>query len=248
MAPLVVIVPSRGRPHAVAELAEVFARTCAALTGMLAGSTELWFAVDHDDPRQPEYARAVGDVNSAFRTRGVRLVTVTEPAGTAHSMVGTLNAAARSVLKHSDAEAIAFMGDDHRPRTPGWDTAYLAALEAKPGIVYGDDLIRGADLPTQVAMSACLVRALGHMAPPTLTHLYVDDYWMRLGGAARCLTYLPEVVVEHLHPVAGTAPVDEGYRRVNAASMYTRDRRAFADYWAERGPEDVALARWAVGV
>ncbi len=165
-------------------------------------------------------------------------------------MVVALNRTARaiagcdeSIPPYSPPRAIAFMGDDHRPRTKGWDTAYLEALAAKPGMVFGNDRIQGMNLPTHVAMSASLVRALGHMAPPTLTHMYVDDYWLQLGLAADCLTYLPDVTVEHLHPYAGTAEVDAGYLRVNAREMFDRDEKAFAAYWAEYGERDVAAAR-----
>ena len=88
-------------------------------------------------------------------------------------------------------------------------------------------------------MTADIVRALGHMAPPALTHLYVDNYWRDLGRACRCLTYLPVVVVEHLHPLAGKATWDEGYRRVNDRAMYDKDAAAYQAYWLEFGQRDV---------
>ncbi|HET6737752.1 MAG TPA: hypothetical protein VFH76_02425, partial [Kribbella sp.] len=71
-------------------------------------------------------------------------------------------------------------------------------------------------------------------------------YWLSLGRAANCITYLPDVVVEHLHPVARKAAWDEGYQRVNASSMYERDQAAFSAYWAEHGDRDVAAVRSAV--
>jgi hypothetical protein len=157
-------------------------------------------------------------------------------------MVGALNAAVDLIAPRTP-RAIAFMGDDHRPRTKGWDTAYLEALAAKPGMVFGNDRIQGMELPTQIAMSASLVRALGHMAPPVLKHMYVDNYWLQLGVEADCITYLPDVTVEHLHPYAGTAEVDEGYLRVNAREVFDRDEKAFAAYWAEHAERDIAAAR-----
>jgi len=224
---LVVIVPSRGRPHAVAELLQAFADTCTA-------GTRIVFAVDGDDPARDEYVSAVAD----------RARINTQSSGT---MVSALNKAAIDITTaYPDLAAVAFMGDDHRPRTEGWDARYLEALRARPGLVYGNDLLQGPRLPTQVAMSAGAVRALGHMAPPVLTHLYVDDYWMALGLAAARITYLPDVVVEHLHPVAGKAPWDEGHRRVNAPAMYERDAAAYRAYWEQYGARDVAALRRAV--
>lgn len=235
MADLVVIVPSRGRPHAVAEMAKAFALTCTA-------DTDLVFAVDEDDKELGEYSGEIRRVvygTAHFDGRHGGLCVCPAPS----TMVQALNAAALYVMEHGVPQALAFLGDDHRPRTKGWDTAYLEALAAKPGLVYGNDLVQGASLPTQVAMSAELVRSLGHMAPPTLTHLYVDNYWLALGRAADCITYLPNVVVEHLHPSAGTAPVDDGYVRVNSMAMFSRDETAMTKYWETHSARDIAAAR-----
>lgn len=144
------------------------------------------------------------------------------------SMVEALNRVANAGFK---AFAHAFMGDDHLPRTVGWDEAYLDALhELGTGIVYGDDLLQGRALPTQCAMTSDIIRALGYMAPPTLTHLFVDNFWLSLGNEAGCLRYLPEVIVEHRHPAAGKAALDEGYERVNSVAMQTRDEAAWNAY------------------
>jgi hypothetical protein len=219
MGSLAVIVPSRGRPHTVAELADAFRDTCTEHTWLL-------FAVDADDPEYARYRTAVDEAFIAHR----RVQLTVQPAGT---MVTALNHGARTLLEApgwARPDAIGFMGDDHRPRTKGWDRAYLDALTSLPGIVYGNDRIQGASLPTQCAISASVVRALGHMAPEELTHLYVDNYWLTLGRTAGCISYLPQVIVEHLHPVAGRAEWDEGYRRVNAPAMYERDRQAYEEY------------------
>ncbi|GGN56145.1 hypothetical protein GCM10011579_016890 [Streptomyces albiflavescens] len=214
---LTVIVPSRGRPHTVPQLAAAFRDTCTA-------DTRLLLAVDEDDPEYPVYRDAVGEAGAA----GFPVQLVSQPRGT---MVTALNRAARLLLDEAVVpDAIGFMGDDHRPRTQGWDTAYLDALAALPGIVYGNDLIQGAKLCSQFAVTTGIVRRLGHMAPPVLTHLYMDNYWLVLGQEAGCITYLPEVIVQHLHPLGGTAEWDDGYQRVNAPLMYARDRAAFEHY------------------
>lgn len=228
---LVVIVPSRGRPEAAHELAETFAATCTA-------DTELVFGVDSDDPRLAAY-QAV---------EGARIAVAPAPS----NMVMTLNyvcdyAWAADAVGDTTWGAtlptpfgVAFMGDDHRPRTCGWDQSYLEALhELGTGIVYGDDLLQGEKLPTQVAMTSDIVRALGYMAPPALTHMYVDNFWLDLGRRAGCLRHLPDVVVEHLHPVAGKADWDEGHIRVNAPQMYSADRTAYARYTVEQLQADV---------
>lgn len=207
MADLVIIVPSRGRPEAARELADAFAETCTA-------DTRLVFSLDADDSTADDYPEP-------------RVVAGNK------SMVEALNRALNQYLLDGVLWpfAIGFMGDDHRPRTKGWDTAYLEALrELGTGIVYGDDLLQSQNLPTQCAMTADIVRALGYMAPSALHHMYVDNFWRELGKNAGCLRYLPEVVVEHLHPVAGKSEWDEGYRRVNDATVFARDEDAFRQY------------------
>lgn len=235
MADLTVIVPSRGRPQAARELAQAFASTCTA-------DTRLVFAVDEDDPTLPDYS----DVPRSWAdcSRPVVMLGIADAPST---MVKTLNAAALAEAGLREPSfALGFMGDDHRPRGMGWDAAYLDALrDLGTGVVYGDDLIQGANLPTQCAMTADIVRALGFMAPPVLRHLCVDNFWRDLGQAADCLCYLPDVVIEHMHPIAGKADWDDGYRRVNAGDVYDADERAYADWSAAHFAESVAKV-WAL--
>jgi hypothetical protein len=229
MADLVVIVPSRGRPGAVGELVEAFEQTCTEVT------TDLVFAVDGDDEFLSDYQAAV----RAYRGYGV-LLTAAAPS----TMVATLNYAAGTLVADREPSAIGFMGDDHRPRTKGWDAAYLDALrDMGTGIVYGNDLLQRGNLPTQVAMTADIIRTLGYMAPPGLTHLAVDNAWLALGQAADCIRYLPDVVVEHRHPAAGKAAWDEGYQRVNSAEMYERDGAEFARWAREDLPYAAAKVK-----
>lgn len=222
---LVVLVPTRERPDAAREVAEAFRQTCTAPTALL-------FAVDGDDPKLEEYRALAGGnvfvIDSPSRNMGEAL-----RAGVSVVLGGTM-----------EPFAIGFMGDDHRPRTNGWDSAYLAALrELGTGLVYGDDLLQGERLPTQVAMTTDIIRTLGFMAPETLIHLYFDDFWLRFGHAINAIRYLPDVVVEHVHPFAGKAPMDAGYERVNAQSMYDRDRASFEEYLRTRFGHDVDKVR-----
>lgn len=232
MADLVVIVPSRGRPEAAAALIQAFGATRTV--------ARLVFAIDEDDPRREEYYALVGAPQSTVDTGGA-------PA----TMVRALNASAVSRAMADDPPfAIGFMGDDHMPRTVGWDERYLDALrEMGTGIVYGNDLLQGHRLPTQCAMTADIVRELGYMAPPALKHLYVDNFWRDLGKGAGCLRYLPDVTVEHRHPLAGKASWDEGYERVNSPEMGEHDRIAYEAYVAGGGLDaDVAKVRALLGV
>lgn len=231
MADLVVLVPTRARPHAVAPMVAAFAATRT--------TAELVFVIDHDEPALDEY-------HAAFAALGLASPPIsTDSGGAASTMSRALNmSAVRRARADDPPYAIGFMGDDHCPRTLGWDRVYVEALrELGTGMVFGNDLLQGGKLPTQIAMTSDIIRTLGYMAPPTLVHLYLDNFWRDLGTAAGCLRYLPDVVVEHRHPVAGKAKWDDGYQRVNSAAMYERDRAAYEAYQAEQFEADVAKVK-----
>jgi hypothetical protein len=253
-----VLVPSRGRPETVVPLAKAFNATCRATDSYLT-TTILTFVVDDDDPALRAYQAAVAACEAArvehhpwdrWPSHDAILppetsLHVVVQGGPNRGMVLALNLAASHYTRPRWAHppyAIGFMGDDHRPRTPGWDVAYLEALQnLGTGIVYGDDKIQGPNLPTQVAVTSDIVTTLGQMGPSALRHLYLDNYWLELGRETGCITYLPKIVVEHVHPVAGKAPMDDGYRRVN--ELYSRDEAAFDTYRRERLAHDIAAVR-----
>lgn len=211
MTDLVLVVPTRERPKAATEFAECFTATRQA-------DTELLFAVDDTDPVRAEY-EMLASVWPHVHIGVMKGST---------SMVFALNGAAKYVIEGWHPFAVGFAGDDHRLRTPGWDTEYVKALrEMGTGIVYGDDLFQGEKLPTQCAMTVDIIEALGYMAPPTLRHLYVDTWWKALGEGAGCLRYLPQVIIEHMHPIAGKAEWDAGHARVNSPGMYRVDKGEF---------------------
>jgi len=222
MPDLVVVVPSRERPGQAHALAAAFEATCTA-------DTHVVFAVDDNDPTRAEYPAWTG----LYRTQVFP----------SRNMGEALRCAVDVVIA-GDAFAAGFMGDDHMPRTVGWDQAYLDALhELGTGIVYGDDLLQGRALPTQCAMTSDIIRGLGYMAPTSLVHMYFDNFWASLGRKAGCIRYLPDVVVEHRHPVAGKAAVDAGYERVNSQAMLSRDEAAFLAYLESDFDADVAKVR-----
>jgi hypothetical protein len=205
-----IVVPSRNRPKNIRELYQSFEYTCTL-------DTKLVIAIDDDDADLDEYLADAG----ASNYHSVEIVV-----GPRLRIGPTLNSL---VPEFADrAFAVGFMGDDHRPRTLGWDEAYVHALgELGTGIVYGNDLLQGENIPTQVAMTSDIVKATRKFVPDGMKHLYLDDAWKTLGNALGCLKYLPEVVVEHLHPTVGKAAWDESYRENNSDATYSADREAY---------------------
>lgn len=216
---ILMIVPTRGRPHNAKELIESWEDTSRV------GQSDLLLAIDEDDPKLAEY-------QALRRPWGVRLTV-----GPRLRLGGTLNRAATWEAPYYTA--LGFMGDDHRFRTPEWDLTFNNKLIKLGdfGIVYGNDLLQGAALPTAVVLSSDIVEILGYMAPPGLIHFYLDNFWKDLGSALGTLEYFPEVIIEHMHPGAGKAPSDAGYQEVN--TFDTADHASYTEYLAAQFNEDV---------
>lgn len=227
MSDLLVIVPSRGRPENIRRLYQAWRETNAA--------ADLVVAIDADESLVYPDARDL-------RAFTMRCLPSPHP-----GMTAPLNEIA-GVLAHRYA-AVGFMGDDHVPRTPCWDDRVLAELaQLGTGIVYGNDLIHGARLPTAVFMSSVIVQTLGYMAPPRQWHLWLDNAWLALGQALGAIRYLPDVVIEHLHPLVGKAESDEGYERVNHGSVYEHDRVEFERWQVDELPQAVEAIRASTAV
>jgi len=189
-----------------------------------AWSADLLVCVDDDDPELSNYGKIGCNLHIAPRLR----------------LGGTLNhIAVANMLAYDN---LGFMGDDHLPKTEEWDTRVQGAL-CNSMIVYGNDLLQGANLPTAVFMRAEIVRALGYMVPPGMIHLYLDNFWKLLGESLGSIQYLPDVIIEHLHPSCGKADNDAQYQEVNAPELYSHDGALFSEYVQKQLALDVAKIR-----
>lgn len=219
------LVPSRGRPQNAARLLMAFQATCIA-------ETAITFCCDDDDPTLPEYKDIV---------ESARYVNTGVTVGERIKMGPTLNKNAIKVAKAYPNDIIGFMGDDHEPQTAGWDTTIQYDLDVmKVGIWYGNDKIQGPNLPTAVAMTANIINTLGYMVLPGLVHMYIDNLWLTLGQRAGILRYRDDVIIEHLHPIAGRVAWDEGYREVNDGSVYEHDGGVFMRWQIQQSQQDIA--------
>lgn len=213
---LALLVPSRHRPHNIAELIKACDET--------ETESDLIVIVDDDDDSMDDYLQLGCDIFIVERN--------------GKGMARPLNFAARHF--QNKYRHFAFLGDDHRPRTKNWDVHFINVLdELETGLVYGNDLLQGERLPTAVAMTGNIVKALGGMVPPNMIHLYLDNFWLHLGRDLNAIRYLPDIIIEHLHPAAGKAQWDEGYRTVNAAEIYSADAKAFEDYIASNAYQEL---------
>ena len=217
-----VILPTRSRPDS--------AERC--INALKEHSVMSDFVIAIDDDQADLYPRLDGvtyEVNPRLR------------------MNGTLNLVAN---KYADKyETIFFLGDDHLVQTPNWDEYLSKAIAHKGyGLAYGNDLLQKQNLATAVMMSTNIIRAVGYMAPPKLIHLYMDNYWMILGQRLGTLWYFDNVIIEHLHPVAGKTSWDEQYMEANSNEVGNADRQELHRYMEEEFAGELEKITKALGL
>lgn len=225
--PLCVLIPTRGRPHNIPRIIAAWYATGAF------GTADLQLIIDRDDMRYQAYKQ----LDEAYPDIKVAEISEWMP------MVPKLNqTAGYAALSY---EAIAFMGDDHIPRTPMWAHQIVKAhLADGAKIVYGQDGHRDKLLPTWWSMKSNVVAALdGRLVPAPVQHLFCDNAVKMLGEDAECLTYLDTVLIEHMHPAAGKGDPDPGYARVNRPAQYQVDEALFRSWVANGLQRDVAIVK-----
>jgi hypothetical protein len=219
---VLIIVPSRGRPDNVQQLIDTWSQTRT--------YADLQVVVDDDDEMLERYELLMETAPSWVSLE----VTPRKRLGP------TLNEYAVKAAPLYDI--LGFMGDDHRPRTHGWDRRFAASIAhmGGVGVVYGNDLFQGPNLPTAVWMSSCIVETLGFMVPPGILHLFADNFWRDMGNEIGRLTYISDVVIEHMHPQAGKSDWDPGYVEVNSGAVWSGDEQTYNEYKHHRFAEDMA--------
>lgn len=185
--PILVICPSRGRPGNVDQAILSHRATTDGLSDFLV-------AIDEDEAHKyPRHPGILYDIRPRKR------------------MIPRFNeVAVEQALRY---KAICFIGDDHRFRTPHWEALATSRIDANNGwgIVYGDDKFKGQELATAAILSSNVINTLGYVCPQTMLHMCMDVVWMDIGRETGILSYVPEIVIEHMHPMCGKAQFDAGY-------------------------------------
>lgn len=157
---------------------------------------EVVFYMDLDDPDSHQTAVELG----AKHVIGERIV-----------LSDMWNVAAAQ----ASGEILMMCGDDIVFRTPGWDKRVLEAFDQYPDkivLVYGNDLIQHERHATHPFIHRRWYEAVGYLVPNGFScdwsDTWLNDVAIELGRRH----YLPDVITEHMHPVAGKARLDESHR------------------------------------
>jgi hypothetical protein len=217
-----VIIPSRSRPDSIDRAVKFIKETSII--------SDICVAIDDDQADlYPRLDDVIYEVNPRLR------------------MNGTLNLVANKYV--DKYKTIFFMGDDHLPQTLQWDHFLSEAIASKGyGLAYGNDLFQKKNLATAVMMSTNIIKSFGFMAPPKLVHLFMDNFWMLLGMDLDSIWYFDDVIIEHLHYLAGKSQVDAGYIENNAQDVGSADQKELQRYVAEEYLADLAKFKESIGI
>lgn len=123
------------------------------------------------------------------------------------------------------------LGDDMVPETPGWDVT-LGGLAGKAHIAGSSQV----HIPGRIGAGAIggdLVRALGWLCLPAVTHFYSDCVLELIGEEFNCLTVRQDIRIAHHHFSVGLAKNDASYR---SRGDVRKDRAAFEQWKRNEWP------------
>ena len=212
--PVAVIVPVLSRPQNV----PTFMDSLRASTGLATA----YFVCDHDDHAEQDAVRKHG--------------------GKVLLKAGTFAQKANHGFRSTTEPWVLLVGDDVCFR-PGWYDRALRAAGERFHLVGTNDL---SNLNRDLAVHPLIRRTwadehgLSWDGPGTVAHegyghCFVDNEWTAVAAQAKVLTFAPDAVVEHLHPLFAKADPDPIYEKGQAT--YTQDR----ELWEARATQHITL-------
>jgi hypothetical protein len=163
--------------------------------------------VDSDDPRLHDYL----DINHIEVTVGPRI---------------RLSEAWNKLAERATTDILFQGADDVRFRTPGWDRQVLDAFTPDPVVlVYTADGFHDQKHAAHAFTHRRWHDILGYYLNPEFADYYTDTWNFDVARRAGRLRYLPEVLIEHMHPLINKADWDETYLDRTRRSGDTRQAK-----------------------
>ncbi len=214
---ITLLVPTRARPDNVRRL-------LTSVDDTAHGDVAAYFYVDEDDPTRDETVGVISDWG------GVALV------GPRVVLSETWN----RCWSEADPDVAMHCGDDIAFRTVGWDDEVLHQFDRFPdriAFVHGEDGIQGGRIGTHGFLHRRWVEAVGYFVPPYFSSDFNDLWLSEVADALGRRVYLPDVYTEHMHPVAGKAPLDQTHRERLARHQRDDVARIYRDHASERAAD-----------
>lgn len=221
---LLMICPTRNRPDRVLEMLKSFkdTRTFA----------EIIFYVADDDLRIGEYRANLSTENVIYGPR-IPLVQVVN-----------------MFSSQGDYAYSGVINDDHIFHTPGWDKAFVDAIESRGrgwGVAFGNTNDTPYWQPSGEIMSVKTIRTLGFYFPPDLEHLFVDRALIDIFKDMNLLHKVKSVDIEHRHWAFKKAEIDQNYKELyQDEANYNRQEQLYLKWKKEKLPGVIERLRKAM--
>lgn len=211
-----VLAPSRGRPAACQEMVNSAHQT--------GSNVEVLAYVDDDDPT--DYT-----VDNATVVRGPRI---------------NLSDCWNKLAERAQGDILHMGSDDIRFRTPGWDDMVRSVVAEFPDrivFVYGDDGIHDQKMGTHGFITREWYETVGRFTPPYFPCDYADTWLNDVARRVGRSVYIPGMLIEHLHPIAGKAEWDTTHQERLARGREANVDGLFESLEGERIAEAETLQR-----
>lgn len=194
-----VLIPTRGRPGRLRDAVQSAFDTAARPQAV-----EILVRVDFSDPAVQEY---VAKSDESCRTFIVEDCV-------------SYGQGIEFLREHAAGDILFAAGDDIIFRTDGWDERVRETFAASDGLMVaypnnGKDREKCEHFFT----TSRWINTLGYMVRTEFRHFCVDQWVEELANGVGRLTFLRDVVVEHMHKKYGKAPDDDTYRLVRGNSQ-----------------------------
>jgi glycosyltransferase involved in cell wall biosynthesis len=189
-----ILCPTRNRPQNIKRLVDSICSTVKDVTQL-----EFLVYIDDDDE---ESIPAIQEAAERIPTNAVQ----------GNKLIGSQMY--NELGKLAKGDIIMFAADDIAFRTPDWDQVVqqeFAKYEDKILFVYGEDGFQKGRIGTHGFIHRFWMELVGYVLPPKLASAYTDEWVTELADRVGRRCYLPNLIVEHLHPATGKSPQDETY-------------------------------------
>lgn len=219
-----ILLPSRGRPP-------LLQRFIQSVAECRVGPVEIIVRLDDDDTA----------LYNAELLESPLVLVLTGPSGAG------MGAMTNECLRLAQGDIIMLAGDDLVIGTPGFDALVREAMpEDGVGLVFGNDGLQGPNLATHPFIGRAAINAWGgKVVPDEYRAEFIDTHIMdtfgRLGRLGhRRITYLPDLVTEHMHHLNGKAPLDATYGK---AMPFRESALVYEGFAAKRQKDAEAMKR-----
>ncbi len=124
----------------------------------------------------------------------------------------------------SSGNIVMYAADDILFKTESWDLIVKKGLSGKPAyLVYGNDLGRPKqEIATHGFMTRDFASLNGYLLPELFSADFCDTWLTSIARMAKCLKYIPELEIEHMHPNWGKSLNDQTYESREGKKNYLK--------------------------